>query len=122
MTRYLRFTDNDESTFLVEIDDKEALSPGGMGEAGLKETAGKALEKTVVAAQTFFEQAVTNVIQHNARAFLQAIRHLPQQDQPESLEVTFALKATAEIGNVAIAQGTGETNYTITLTWTRPHH
>ncbi len=119
VAQYLRFTDKDGSTFLVEIDEEEVLSPGGIAKAGLKEAAGEAAEKAIVAAQTFFEQAVNNVIQHNAKAFLQAIRNLPQQDQPESLEVTFALKATGEIGNTAVAKGTGEANYTLTLTWKR---
>jgi hypothetical protein len=119
VAQYIKFTDKDGSTFLVEIDEDEVLSPGGIAKAGLKEAAGETVEKAVVAAQTLFEHAVNNVIEHNAKAFLQAIRNLPQQDQPESLEVTFALKATGEIGNTAIAKGTGEANYTITLTWKR---
>ena len=89
----MRFTDKDGSTFLVEIDEEEALSPGGITKAGLKEAAGETVEKAVVAAQTFFEQAVNNVIQHNAKAFLQAIRNLPQQDQPESLEGHFCAQS-----------------------------
>ena len=47
------------------------------------------------------------------------VRDLPSQDQPESMEITFALKATGELGNVAVAKGTGEANYTVTLTWKR---
>jgi len=119
VAQYIRFTDKDGSTFLVEIDEEEVLSSGGIAKAGLKEAVGETVEKAVVAAQTLFEQAISNVIQNNAKAFLQAIRNLPGQDQPESLEVTFALKATGEIGNTAIAKGTGEANYAITLTWKR---
>ena len=58
--------------------------------AGLNEIAGKA----ITAAQTLFEQAVNYMIQHNTKAFLQAVRNLPAQDQPESMEVTFGIKAT----------------------------
>lgn len=115
MTRYIQFTDEDGSTFLVETDEAEVYSEEGIVKAGLNEIAGKA----ITAAQTLFEQAVNHMIQHNAKAFLQAVRNLPVQDQPESMEVTFALKATGELGNTAVARGTGEANYTITLTWKR---
>ena len=113
MAQYIRFAVKNGSAFLVEVDEEEVLSVGGIAKTGLGET----VEKAVVAAQTFFEQSVNNVIQNNAKAFLQAIRNLPPQDQPESLEVTFALKATGEIGNTAIAKGAGEANYTITFHW-----
>jgi hypothetical protein len=116
MTQYIQFTDKDGSTFLVEVDKTEVSSEAGLPvKAGLNEIPGKA----ITAAQTLFEQAVDQVIQHNAKAFLQALRNLPVQDQPESMEVTFALKATGELGNTAVARGTGEANYTITLTWKR---
>ena len=117
MERYIQFTDEDGSTFLVEVGEEEVLSPGGIEKAGLKEALGKLAGNTVLAAQTTFEHAVDNVIQHNAKAFLQAIRNLPAQDKPESMEVMFALKATGEVGNTTIAKGTGEANYTIKMTW-----
>jgi Trypsin-co-occurring domain 1 len=119
MERYLRFTDKDGSSFLVEIDEKEVLSSGGIEKAGIKDSVKELGEKVVVTAQELFEDAVDNLIQRNTRAFLQAIRKLPQQDQPKSLEVTFAIKATGEIGNAAIAKGTGEANYTVKINWER---
>src|SRR5206468_3597560 len=115
MTRYIQFTEEDGSTFLIETDEGEVYSEEGAVKAGLDEVAGKA----ITAAQTLFEQAVDHMIQHHAKAFLQAIRNLPEQDHPESLEVTFGLKATGEVGNAAIAKATGEANYTIKLTWKR---
>ena len=113
------FTDQDGSTFLVETDAVEVSSEGGVKKAGLKEAAGEMAGKAVAAAQTLFEKSVENVIQHNAKAFLQAVRSMPDQNQPESMEVTFALKATGEVGNTAVARGTGEANYTVKLTWKR---
>ncbi len=113
MTQYIQFTSEDGSTFLIETGEAEIHSQGGIAKAGLKEVAGK----TVVAAQMLFEQAVENVIRDNVRAFLRAVRNLPAQDQPESMEVSFGLKATGEVGNTAVARGTGETNYSIKLTW-----
>jgi hypothetical protein len=115
MAKYIQFTTEDGSTFLVETQETEVYSDDGIVKAGLDEVIGK----TITAAQTLFEKAVDNVIQHNAKAFLQAIRNLPEQDKPESMDVTFTLKATGELGNTAVARGTGEANYTITLTWKR---
>lgn len=115
MSRYIQFTDQDGSTLLVETDEAEVYSEEGTVKAGLNEEVGKA----ITAAQTSFEQAVDHMIQYNAKAFLQAIRNLSQQDSPESLEVTFGLKVTGEVGNAAIAKGTGEANYTVKLTWKR---
>lgn len=119
MERYLQFTNKDGSTFLVEVDEEEVLSPGGMEKAGLKDKVKEIGGKMIVTAQEIFEDAVNNLIQSNAKAFLQAIRNLPQQDQPEFLEVNFGIKATGEVGNSAVAKGTGEANYTVKLTWKR---
>lgn len=115
MTRYIQFTDEDGSTLLVETDEAEVYSEEGTVKAGLNEV----VERAITTAQTGFEQAVDHMIRSNAKAFLQAIRNLPQQDYPESLEVTFGLKATGEVGNAAIAKGTGEANYTVKLSWKR---
>jgi len=115
MVRYIQFTDRDGDTFLVEINEVEIQSKGGIEKAGLKEMIGK----VIVEAQTTFEQATENVVQQNVKAFRHAVRQLAEQDQPETMEITFGLKATGEVGNVAIARGVGEANYTITLTWKR---
>jgi hypothetical protein len=119
VAKYIQFTDDDGATVLVETDEQEGLSSGGIEKSGLKEAIGDAAEQVVVAARTRFEQAVGTAIQSNTRAFLHAVRHLPQQDQPESLEVTFALKATGQVGNTAVALGTAEANYTVKITWKR---
>lgn len=116
MAQYIQFTDENGSVILVETSESEVYSEDGIVKAGL----GDIPKKAVVAAQTVFEQAVHGVIQQNARAFLQAVRSLPAQDQPAGMEVTFALKATGEFGNAAIARGAAEANYTVTLTWRRP--
>jgi hypothetical protein len=115
MAHYIQFRDENGSIILVETSESEISSEEGIVKAGL----GDIPKRAVVAAQTLFEQAVNGIIQQNARAFLQAVRNLPEQDQPSSMEVQFALKATGEFGNAAIARGTGEANYTITLTWRR---
>jgi hypothetical protein len=112
MMQFIEFTNDDGVTFLVEIDEKDLGSQGGIEKAGL-------VEEGIAKAQTLFEKAVDNVIQSNAKAFLKSVRNLSIQDQPESMEITFALKVTGEAGNAAIAKGTGEANYTVKLTWKR---
>ncbi len=116
---FIRFKTEEGNTFLIEAD--EGISPEeGAGEE--MEKAG-AVEKfagnTIVAATTMFEEAIGSVMRYNVKALLQAIRGLPVEDQPKSMEVTFGLKATAEAGYPAVAKAGGEANYTITLTWAR---
>ena len=117
---YIQFTTEDGNTFLVEADKEimplEEETEEEMEKAGILQ---KAAGKTIVVAQTTFEQAVGNVIRYNVKALLQAIRNLPVENQPKSMEATFALKATAEAGNAAVAKATGEVNYTIKLNWER---
>lgn len=117
---YIQFTTEDGNTFLVEAD-KEAIPLEEETEEEMEKTGivQKAAGKIIVTAQTTFEQAIGNVIQYNVKALLQAIRTLPVDKQPKSMEATFALKATTEAGNAAIAKATGEVNYTIKLTWER---
>ena len=116
MEQYIQFTTEDSATFLVEVDVEDVVSPGDLEKTGIVgETAGKA----VAAAVKPFEQAFGNVLQYNVKALLGAIRNLPAENQPESMEATFGLKATGEVGNAAIAKGTSEANYTIKLTWKR---
>lgn len=115
MAQYIRFTNNDGSSFLVEMDETEVEGQGGIEKAGIKNVVGK----VVVEALTAFEQATENVIQHNVKAFRQAVRKLPEEDQPETMELVFSIKATGEVGNVAIAKAAGEANYTVTLSWKR---
>lgn len=115
MTQYIQFTDQDGSKLLIETDETEVFSEEGIVKAGLNEVTGK----VVTSAQTLIEKAVGEAISVNVRALLQSVRNLATQDQPESMEVSFALKATGEVGNVAVARGSAEANYTVTLTWKR---
>ena len=117
---YIQFTTEDGNEFLVEADEgavsEEATSPEEMEKAGILK---KAAGKTIVFAQTSFEQAIGNIIKYNVKAILQAVRDLAAEDQPKSMEATFGLKATAEVGNAAVARAGSEVNYTIKLTWER---
>ena len=111
MAHYVQFTVADGNSLLVEVEDSETFSQSGVQKAGLQDIA----NKTVAAAQTTFEQAMQQIIYYNARTFLQSINSLPVA--PNEAEITFGLKVTGELGNVAVAKVGGETNYNITLIW-----
>ena len=111
MARYIQFTASDGTDVLVEVEPDEVASAPGVVKAGLRETA----QKAVAQAQATFEDALQRVLVHNAEALVEAVEHLPSQ--PETVEVTFGLKATGEVGNFAISKAGGEANFTIKLVW-----
>ena len=112
MTRYIQFATEDGETVLVEaaaeIDDYKS----GVVQAGLKEKAGE----TIIQAKASFEEGL-EVVRQNARGFIAKVRDLP--DPPDEVEVAFGLKATGELGNIAVAKASAEASYTIKLTWKR---
>ena len=113
MADYIQFTSADGNSLLVEVDEGEISSQQGIQKAGLREMAGK----SVAVAQTSFENAVQQAMRYNAQVFLQSVISLPIL--PSEAEITFGLKITGEVGNVAVVKAGGETNYTIRLTWKR---
>ena len=113
MADYIQFTSPDGNSLLVEVDEGEVSSQQAIQKAGLREIAGK----SVAVAQTSFEQAIQQAIRYNAQVFLQSVVELPIL--PSEAEITFGLKITGEIGNVAVGKAGGETNYTIRLIWRR---
>ena len=113
MADYIQFTSADGNSLLVEVDEGEVSSQQGIQKAGLREIAGK----SVAVAQTSFEHAIQQAMRYNAQVFLQSVVSLPIL--PSEAEITFGLKITGEVGNVAVGKAGGETNYTIRLTWKR---
>jgi hypothetical protein len=113
MADYIQFTSADGNSLLVEVDEGEISSQQGIQKAGLREIAGK----SVAVAQTSFEHAIQHAMRYNAQVFLQSVVSLPIL--PSEAEITFGLKITGEVGNVAVGKAGGETNYTIRLTWKR---
>jgi hypothetical protein len=113
MARYIEFSTSDGYTILVEVEQEEVSPPQGVVKAGVREAA----QKSVAVAQTAFEDAVEQVVRHNAEALIKSVRNL--SEPPDELEVTFGLKATGEVGNFAIAKGGTELNFTVKLLWKR---
>jgi hypothetical protein len=69
----------------------------------------------VVAAESKFDAAIGTAVRQSVLALRDAVLGLP--DAPGEVELTFSLKATGEVGNVAIAKVGGEANFTVRLLW-----
>ncbi len=113
MAQYMQYTTSDGGTVLVEVTEEDVSLPEGTIKAGVADR----IQKTVVQAQATFEGAVDRVVRQNAQALIQSVRDLVEP--PDELEVTFGLKATGEVGNIAIAKGGAEANFTVRLMWSR---
>jgi hypothetical protein len=116
MSRYIEFLDEANGPLLIEVDETEVAGGPGVTKAGLSlRKAGDKLDRVVAEAQTSFGDAVRRAIVQNAYALVNAVSALPAT--PESVEISFALKATGEVGNIATAKLGGEANYQVTLNW-----
>ena len=122
MTNYLRFApeEGEAPDVLVEVDAAEDLPVAGEENAalGLSRWARNQAGEAVAVAQSGFEQAVRRAVSLNVRAFLAAARAL--EEPPAEMEITFGLKATGEVGNLAVGKVAGESNYQIKMTWKSP--
>lgn len=107
MSRYVAFTAAAGGNVLVEVDDDAA---SGIEKAGLR---GSAADGAVARAEATFEQAVASAVTRSVAALSEAVSALSHA--PAEVELTFGLKATGEIGNVAIAKAGGEANFTVRL-------
>ena len=118
MPHYIEFTINDtKETLLVEVDAEETAPAPGVKKAGLLK-ATRAKESRVFKAATSFPEAIENGLDRVARSVGRAVSKLDHV--PNEVEVTFGLKATGELGNVAIAKAGAEANVEIRLKWVNP--
>ena len=111
MAHYIQFKTADGESVLVETEVAEVTVQPGIVKAGL----GDKIQEAVATAQDTLEDAMRRAIRHNAQAIIEAVQSLPRR--PTEVEITFGLKATGEIGNVAVGKAGGEVNYTIKLAW-----
>ena len=112
MTQYLQFPTADGGTILVEVEAKEEKTEG-LVKAGL----GEKVQEAVVKVRETFEATMMETVRRNAEAFIKTMRAL--SDPPAEAAVSFGVKAAAEAGYSAIAKASGESSYTVTLTWKR---
>jgi hypothetical protein len=111
VTHYLEFKANTGESVLVEVDAREITPPPGIEKAGLL----KRGESPLARAGASFEQAIDTAVKSCASALVDAIEGLSAK--PSDAEITFALKASGELGNMAIAKLGSEANFTVRLAW-----
>jgi Trypsin-co-occurring domain 1 len=113
---YIEFADDAGGTILIEVDVAEVAPPPGVEKAGLRDfLRGKA--SVVATAEATFADAVESGVDRVARAVEAAVSRLARA--PTEVEVTFGLKATGEVGNIAIAKAGAEANIEVRLKWMR---
>jgi Trypsin-co-occurring domain 1 len=120
MTNYLRFAseEGEAADVLVEVDATEDLPAASEQNAGLRQWARNQAGDAVAVTQSGFEQAVRAAVSLNVGAFLAAADAL--EKPPAEMEITFGLKATGEVGNLAVGKIAGESNYQVKMVWRRP--
>jgi Trypsin-co-occurring domain 1 len=120
VTSYLRLAsgEGEATDVLVEVDEAGSLLATGEQSAGLRRWARDQAGEAVAVAQSGFEEAVRRAVSVNAAAFLAAADALERP--PSEMEITFGLKATGEVGNLAVGKVAGESNYQVRMVWRRP--
>lgn len=121
MASYLRF-ESEHGDFLVETEAVTVAEPGPAVEqpAGLGSWTRNRAGEVVMVAQTSFEEAVKRAVALNVSPLLAAADALP--DKPAELEITFGLKGTGEVGNVAVGKVAAECTYQVKMVWRRDTH
>jgi hypothetical protein len=112
VTQYIQFPTEDGGTVLVEVEANEEKVTG-LVKAGL----GDKVEETIVKVRDTFEATMMETVRRNTEAFIKTMQLL--SDPPAEAEICFGVNAAAEAGYSAIAKASGESSYTVKLTWKR---
>jgi hypothetical protein len=111
MAGYIEFETAQGQPLFIEVEEHLIGAVPGIEKAGLLHGG----RDVVGSARANFDDAVRTIVGQSVDSFTRAIEALARK--PEEVELTFALKATGEIGNFAIAKVGGEANFTIRLSW-----
>ncbi|MCA1680191.1 MAG: hypothetical protein LC777_15185 [Actinobacteria bacterium] len=112
MSSYVEFATVSGDRVLVEVDTDEVVTTAGVEKAGLRrDPAAGAVAK----AESTFEEAVASTVIRSVETLSRAVSEL--SPAPAEVELAFGLKATGEIGNIAVAKAGGEVNFTVRLLW-----
>ncbi len=112
MSSYVEFATASGDRVLVEVDSDEVVTTAGVEKAGLRRNPAVG---AVASAESTFEEAVASTVSRSVDALSRAVSEL--SPAPTEVELTFGLKATGEIGNIAIAKAGGEASFTVRLLW-----
>lgn len=119
MTSYLRF-ESEHGVLLLETDAVPEALPGSTelpAGLGVSRWARNQSGQAIAIAQTGFHEAVRTALSLNIPPFLAAADELP--DPPAEIEITFGLKGTGELGNLAVGKVAGECSYQVKMVWRR---
>ncbi|HLE26501.1 MAG TPA: CU044_2847 family protein [Anaerolineales bacterium] len=107
MTKYVEFPLESGGSILIESPDEPQKGTSGFAR---DDVAKEAIEK----AQQSLDQSFENV-RKSAELLVSKLRALSAP--PDEMEVNFCLKASGELGHIAIGKAGAEANYTVTLRW-----
>lgn len=109
MSKYVEFPLEGGGTILIEAEDENKMTSGFV-RSGVGEAAKEAAEQ----AKQSFDASIENV-RKSANLLVTKLRDL--SEPPDEMEVTFSLKASGELGNIAVGKAGAEANYSVRLKW-----
>lgn len=109
MANFVEFPLEGGGTILIEVvgDNKTQT---GFARSGVSDSLNDVADK----ASQSFDAAMEN-IRKSSNLVVNKLRDLSQP--PDEMEVVFTLKASGELGNIAVGKGGAEANYSVRLKW-----
>jgi hypothetical protein len=108
--RYVEFPLEEGGSILIETPDQQEKVQSGFVKAG----PGEAGREVALQAGRSFDASVEN-IRRAAELLVNKLRAISMP--PDEMTVSFGLKASGDLGNLAIGKVGGESNYAVTLKW-----
>ncbi len=108
--RYVEFPLEDGGSILIETPDLQEKIQSGFVKSGQSEAAREA----ALPASRSFDASVENV-RKAAELLVSKLRTISAP--PDEMTVSFGLKASGDLGSLAIGKVGGEANYAVTLKW-----
>jgi hypothetical protein len=109
MANFVEFPLEGGGAILIEVVG-DAKTQTGFTRAGVADTVKDVAEK----ANQTFDAAMEN-IRKSSNLLVSKLRGL--SEPPDEMEVVFSLKASGELGNIAVGKGGAEANYSVRLKW-----
>jgi len=108
--RYVEFPLEDGGSILIETPDLQEKVQSGFVKSGQ----GEAAREAALPAGRSFDASVENV-RKAAELLVTKLRTI--STPPDEMTVSFGLKASGDLGSLAIGKVGGEANYAVTLKW-----
>jgi predicted Zn-dependent protease len=107
-SRYVEFTLEDGGSILIETPDQQEKAQSGFVKGAQSE------REVAVQAGRSFDASVENV-RRAAELLVSKLRAI--STPPDEMSVSFGLKASGDLGSLAIGKVGAEANYAVTLKW-----